>query len=1122
MINGHTVQQNQVQNLFHSVQLNVNNPHFLIMQGRITKVLNMKPPETLSMIEEAAGTRMFETKKQAALKTIEKKQQKVDELTRVIEADIDPKLSQLRGERQNYLDWSSNNTELERLERFCTAADYKTTERRVHGAEEELNALTSELNALKEQQAGFEREAAECKTRIEALEAEKDSAQEGGSGFQELKRQEQELSKELVKITTTWSNQSESLSSEQDNLKQLHKQIEQLQSAIVQKTEQLTALNNEVSMAEAAFAEGENKLKASREAYQNAVAGKAEASNAELLSLPEQILTWEKAAREAESALQQRALRTTHANDKLKELKKSIKAQQSSHGNLSRDRDSLRSQVQALEERLTKLGKFHVDEAEMRSNHFNLSDSVARLTDRSNELSAQLEARLNFDYATPERGFDRNRVKGPVAKLIQVPDRRHATALEIVAGPKLFQIVVDSEQTGKLLLTNGKLKKRVTIMPLNKISNRCIESEKVQLAKRIAAQHGGNAYLALELVQFDEEVRRGIEFVFGNTIICDNQEIAKLIAFDRNIRTKTVTLDGDSYDPSGTVTGGSKNQLGQLLARIAELNECNSKLAVQKAEINAIEATLSELETSSQTLDRISVELETKKMALKNAEERLGNTTFSVMTNEIDSLEQEIQKYASEESELRATIAHAKDELKKLQVADSSIKKKREQAMDEMKAQVSKAQKVVSDLKSALTAAKHKRDNFAGEISSMQSEVSGIKDQIDAVHRSILKLGEEVKCLEQQVALKRGSYEAAKEALVAAQAEIARQTKEIKQLSSQRDKAQKAATNASLEARKQQHKLDQCVRDSKDAERRLADLVKKHPWIATEKAFFGVPGGAYDFSTVDMEQAQQRLRELKASQDRLSKKVNKKVMGMIEKAEQENEELKKKRDVILKDKAKIEAVIEELDVKKNQALQTTWVKVNRDFGSIFSTLLPGTSAKLEPLEGCPLSDGLEVRVAFNNVWKESLTELSGGQRSLLALSLILSLLLFKPAPMYILDEVDAALDLSHTQNIGLMLRTHFSSSQFIVVSLKEGMFNNANVIFRTRFVDGVSAVTRTVAGGAKSAAVTSAGKLLEAAAGADDEEGAPTRKRGKILGNATNKLNKAAGRSNTRLVDSEL
>merc|ERR1712048_126235 len=68
LLNGHNVQQNQIQNLFHSVMLNVNNPHFLIMQGRITKVINMKPPEVLSMIEEAAGTMMYESKKQQAQK----------------------------------------------------------------------------------------------------------------------------------------------------------------------------------------------------------------------------------------------------------------------------------------------------------------------------------------------------------------------------------------------------------------------------------------------------------------------------------------------------------------------------------------------------------------------------------------------------------------------------------------------------------------------------------------------------------------------------------------------------------------------------------------------------------------------------------------------------------------------------------------------------------------------------------------------------------------------------------------------------------------------------------------------------------------------------------------------
>ena len=102
-------------------------------------------------------------------------------------------------------------------------------------------------------------------------------------------------------------------------------------------------------------------------------------------------------------------------------------------------------------------------------------------------------------------------------------------------------------------------------------------------------------------------------------------------------------------------------------------------------------------------------------------------------------------------------------------------------------------------------------------------------------------------------------------------------------------------------------------------------------------------------------------------------------------------------------------------------------------------------------------------------------------RSLIALSLIMSLLQFKPAPMYILDEIDAALDLSHTQHIGQLFKNRFKGSQFIVVSLKEGLFTNANVLFRsesfidkglvykltqfvcdrTRFRDGTSVVERT-------------------------------------------------------------
>ena len=120
--------------------------------------------------------------------------------------------------------------------------------------------------------------------------------------------------------------------------------------------------------------------------------------------------------------------------------------------------------------------------------------------------------------------------------------------------------------------------------------------------------------------------------------------------------------------------------------------------------------------------------------------------------------------------------------------------------------------------------------------------------------------------------------------------------------------------------------------------------------------------------------------------------------------------------------------------------------MNKDFGNLYSKFLPGATATLTKVNN-DILEGLEIRVCFGTVWKESLTELSGGQRSLMALSLILALCRYKSAPLYILDEIDAALDNSHTENIGDIIGKEFSSSQFIVVSLKEGFYRNCNSLF---------------------------------------------------------------------------
>ena len=244
-----------------------------------------------------------------------------------------------------------------------------------------------------------------------------------------------------------------------------------------------------------------------------------------------------------------------------------------------------------------------------------------------------------------------------------------------------------------------------------------------------------------------------------------------------------------------------------------------------------------------------------------------------------------------------------------------------------------------------------------------------------------------------------------------------------------KEKIEKTNKDNELKIEEMKHEISKAAEEAKDAGKLVKAMLEKYEWISVDRKFFGEPGSAYDFNATDPKEAQKRVQKLEENKEKLERTVNMRAMTMLDKAEVQYNDLMRKKATVENDKAKIKKVIEELDRKKKEELRSAWDKVNKDFGSIFSTLLPGTNAKLQPPDGMDVLDGLEVKVAFGDVWKESLSELSGGQRSLVALSLILSLLLFKPAPLYILDEVDAALDLSHTQNIGHMLKTHFKHSQ---------------------------------------------------------------------------------------------
>lgn len=215
LINGKLAQPSQVQNLFHSVQLNVNNPHFLIMQGRITKVLNMKPPEILSMLEEAAGTRMYETKKEAALKTLEKKQSKVDEINKLLDQEILPALDKLRRERTQYMQWANGNADLDRLKRFCIAYEYVQAERIRDSAVCEVEQVKARISEVDDDTRKTQAEIQEMEAQVSKLTAEKEARM--GGEVKTLSDKVDALSQNLVREVSVLNNKEDTLGTEKEN-----------------------------------------------------------------------------------------------------------------------------------------------------------------------------------------------------------------------------------------------------------------------------------------------------------------------------------------------------------------------------------------------------------------------------------------------------------------------------------------------------------------------------------------------------------------------------------------------------------------------------------------------------------------------------------------------------------------------------------------------------------------------------------------------------------------------------------------------------------------------------------------------------------------------------------------
>ncbi|KAG7248881.1 hypothetical protein CRUP_010354, partial [Coryphaenoides rupestris] len=182
----------------------------------------------------------------------------------------------------------------------------------------------------------------------------------------------------------------------------------------------------------------------------------------------------------------------------------------------------------------------------------------------------------------PERDWDRSRVKGLLANLISIKD---------ISAKTLSQSVVSTAKSlvrGASAHHHGPPSWGLALLSTD---------ARPRLVYDVGAD---NVHTALSLVGYEEDLRKAMEYVFGSTLVCDTLDNAKKVAFDQRVRTKTVTLGGDIFDPQGTLSGGARSQTASVLSSLQEVREVGDQLSQKEAQLQDLEHQLAGLKGTAE------------------------------------------------------------------------------------------------------------------------------------------------------------------------------------------------------------------------------------------------------------------------------------------------------------------------------------------------------------------------------------------------------------------------------------------------------------------------------------------------------------------------------------------
>ncbi len=1024
----------------------------IIGQNRIDEVLNSRPEERRALFEEAAGIAKYRLRKKEAVRRLDEtgaNLTRINDIKNEVDAQVEPlraaaeKTQQYNAlyaeQRQcrltNFVHKLDNITGLcQKLQDKKQLLEQELSQRLAALSVQEAQAaqLQAEADRLNESFAKLMDEMKDKETALEKIRGQKavlderiinsrQSAEKLGVRNIRLEQQADELEKQMAALAAEFDVVDKKRAKAEYSLQQLQREKEQYEKNLHEISQQSENLKADVFADMQSLLEARNALRVLEQEQERRVKRRE--------ALKESITEAETVAGNVEEEYRQLLEKQSRSGHEQKRLSDELTADGKQEEEYRRKLQTIRQQQGLCQKKLI--------------------ETEARL----NSLQRMQNSYEGFGYGIKNilkcNAPWRKNIIGVAAELLQT-DEKYVTAIETALGESAQNLVTLDADTAKAAINYLKQQNggRATFLPLDNIQERRLtqEEERLHSLKGICG-------FAVDLVSCHEQAAKAIKFLLGRVLVAENIDAALSAARMAKFRLRVVTLDGDTINAGGSMSGGSRRHKEGYLSRGRDIKRLEALLAEQRGEMLQLQEALETEEDKQQKLSaklqqgreqlrqyalmssQLDLQLQHLSQKKRDAEERL-----LLLLDDRNAIAAEYMANRSKVQELRAKV-------KELEEQDSAAK----QLLEDMQKKIAAEKSKVDAAENQLHDARLLAETSSAKVQLMSDRMKGLDSDTLQLRREITGNEQEQQRLQQLIE----KCESEKQACDKRSAELLQQLQETEsgkeefreerlRLQNQQQQAEEQAALIRKQCSNSEGSLKQLdiemARYNNDREHVLMQLTEEYGLDET---------AARNEELLELDSSELKKRESRlATAIAALGPVNPAAIEEYQAVKERSEFLNHQYDDLATARDNLQAVISEINSGMTRKFKEAFAEINKFFAECYVRLFGGGTAVLKLSEPDDLlNSGIDIEVQPPGKRLQSLYLLSGGERALTVIALLFALLSYRPAPFCILDEIDAALDDANIVRFSKFLRDFSQKTQFIIITHRKGTMECADIMY---------------------------------------------------------------------------